>query len=214
MFSCKSFFTSGKVENGQAFEVNRRVVLATRNTGVGHQGLVKITCVMNMLPPMNENSYRDHVKVVRTAAESVALASMSKAATEVKEFYKEKKDGLYNIGVSGDGTWRKRGYSSSYGVVTVISTVTGKALDCEVMSKECGQCKLWRGKEGMVAFENWWEGHQHDCQANFAGLSGSMDAAGIVTIFQRSVEKHGLWYTDFLGDGDSKAHNLLVQEVV
>ena len=110
-FFCKSFFTSGKVENGQAFEVNRREVLATRNIGVGHQGLVKFTFVMNMLPPMNENSYRDHVKAVPTAAESVALESMSKAATEVKEFYKEKKDGLYNIGVSGDGTWRKRGYS-------------------------------------------------------------------------------------------------------
>ena len=116
-----------------------------------------------MLPPMNENSYRDHVKAVQTAAESVALESMSKAATEVKEFYKEKKDGLYNIGVSGDGTWRKRGYSSFYGVVTVISTVTGEALDCEVMSKECGKCKLWRGKEGTIAFENWWEGHQHGC---------------------------------------------------
>ena len=119
-FFCKSFFTSGKVENGQAFEVNRREVLATRNIGVGHQGLVKFTCVMNMLPPMKENSYRDHMKAVQTAAESVALESMSKAATEVKEFYKEKKDGLYNIGVLGDGTWRKRGYSSSYVVVTVI----------------------------------------------------------------------------------------------
>lgn len=43
-------------------------------------GLVKFTCVMNMLPPMNENSYRDHVKALRNAAESVAKASMSKAA--------------------------------------------------------------------------------------------------------------------------------------
>jgi len=95
---------------------------------------------MNMLPPMNENSYCDHVKAVRTAAESVALESMSKAATEVNEFYKEKKDGLYNIGVSGDGTWRKRGCSSSYGVVTVISTVTGKAVDCEVRSVDSANC--------------------------------------------------------------------------
>ena len=41
-FFCKSFFTSGKVENGKAFEVNRREVLATRNIGVGHQGLVNL----------------------------------------------------------------------------------------------------------------------------------------------------------------------------
>ena len=139
-----SFYTSSKIENKQAFEVNRRVVLAMRNIGVGHQGLVKFTCVMNMLPPMNENSYRDHVKALRNAAESVAKSSMSKAAGEVKEFYEPAEDGLYDIAVSGDGTWRKRGFSSSYGVVTALSTITGKALACEVMSKDCKECRLWR----------------------------------------------------------------------
>ena len=103
-----SFYTSSKIKN----KVNRRAVLAMRNIGVGHQGLVKFTCVMNMLPPMNENSYRDHVKALRNTAESVAKASMSKAAGEVKEFYEPAEDGLYDIGVSGDGTWRKRGFSS------------------------------------------------------------------------------------------------------
>ena len=34
-----SFYTSSKIENKQAFEVNRRVVLAMRNIGVGHQRL-------------------------------------------------------------------------------------------------------------------------------------------------------------------------------
>ena len=53
-FKCTSSYTS-KVENGQAFEVNRRVVLASRNIGVSHQGLVKFCAVMNILPPMNEN---------------------------------------------------------------------------------------------------------------------------------------------------------------
>ena len=35
----KLFYTSSKVDNSQAFEVYRRVVLATRNTGVGHKAL-------------------------------------------------------------------------------------------------------------------------------------------------------------------------------
>ena len=39
-----------------------------------------------------------------------------------------------------------------------------------------------------------------------------MDAAGLVTIFQRSVDKHGFHYVEFLGDGDSKDHNGLVRE--
>ena len=149
----KSFYTSDKTNNSKAFEVNRRAVLATRNIGVGHQGLVKFACVMNMLPPMNENAYRDHVQAVHDAAERVAKESMSQAANKVKEFYEPDEEGIYNIAMSGDGTWRKRGFSSSFGVITVLSTVTGKALDCEIMSKECAECKLRRGKEGTEEFQ-------------------------------------------------------------
>jgi len=47
---------------------------------------------------------------------------MSKAADEVKTFYEPKQ---YE---------RRRGFSCCYGVVTAKSTVTGKALDCEIMS--------------------------------------------------------------------------------
>ena len=137
---------------------------------------------MNILPPMNENSYRDHVKALRNAAESVAKSSMSKAAGEFKEFYEPAEDGFYDIAVSGGGTWRKRGFSSSYGVLTALSTITGKALDCEVMSKDCKECKFWRGKEAHDAFQEWWEGHRNKCHTNFEGSSESMDASGLLNI--------------------------------
>ena len=116
----KAFNTSNKVNNGQAFEVNRRVVLALRNIGVGHQGLVKFCGVMNMLSPMNENSFQDHVKAVTRAAQTVSDESKSKAGDEIKQFYEPESDGVYNITVSGDGTWRRRGFSSSFGVVTAL----------------------------------------------------------------------------------------------
>lgn len=209
-----SFYSSSKVDGGQAFEVNRRVVLASRNIGVGHQGLAKFAGVMNMLPPMNENSYRDHFSAVCNAAQTVAMKSMTDAAEEAKQFHEPETDGLFDIGVSGDGTWRRRGYSSAYGVVAALSTVTGKALDVEVMSKECRECMGWRAKEGTVEFREWWEGHQHRCQANHYGSSGSMDATGMLSIFQRSVENYSVRYTEFLGDGDSKAHKLIVEQAV
>ena len=41
-----------------------------------------------------------------------------------------------------------------------------------------------------------------------------MDVSGMVSIFQHSVECHSVCYTKFLGDGDSKAHNLLVEQAV
>ena len=85
--SVNSFYTSVKIDGGQAFEVNRRIILATRNTGIGHQGLSKFAGVMNMLTPMIENSYCEHVTAIRNAAETEAKRSMANAARETKEFY-------------------------------------------------------------------------------------------------------------------------------
>ena len=41
-----------------------------------------------------------------------------------------------------------------------------------------------------------------------------MDATGLLNIFQRSIENYGIQYVEFLGDGDSKARKLLLQEAV
>ena len=49
---------------------------------------------------------------------------------------------------------------------------------------------------------------------NYLGSSESMDASGLLAIFQRSVENYSVRYIEFLGDGDSKGHKLIVQEAV
>ena len=82
------------------------------------------------------------------------------------------------------------------------------------MSKDCREYTVWRNKEGTQEFQGWWEGHQHIYQANHLGSSSSMDASGLLAIFQRSVENYSVRYTEFLGDGDSKAHKLIVDEAV
>lgn len=206
------FYTSKKI--GRAFEVNRRAVLGARNVGIGKTGLDKFAALMNIPAPLNPNAYRDTVTILNTVAREAAEESMETAAEAVKEFYDEEDDEICNIGVSGDGTWRRRGFKSSTGVVSAISVVTGKVLDVEVMSKECRECMNHRKDEGSQEFNEWWEGHQHRCYANFAGSSGRMDPVGCYEIFSRSITKHNLRYKEFLGDGDSKAYNQLVQENV
>ena len=111
-------------------------MLDGRNIGIGHRGLTKFAGTMNMPSPMNENAYRDHVASMNAAAEVVCKESMNKASEETKQFYEVEEDGNFHIGISADGTWRRRGFSSSYGVMAGISLVTGKILDVEVMSKE------------------------------------------------------------------------------
>ena len=209
-----TFHTSPRIEKSQAFDVNRRVVLAGRNIGIGYNGLVKFSAIMNMPFPLQKKSHQAHVQAIRDAAKSAAVKSMSKAVAETKEFYDQSDNGICKIGVSGDGTWRRRGYKSLYGVVSVISIATGKVLDTEVMSKECRQCMKWEGKEKTAEYDAWWNEHCHNCQANFSGSSGAMDSEGTLQIFKRSMEKHSLIYSEFLGDGDSKAYDLLVEHQV
>ena len=207
-----SFCTSSKV--GHSYEVNRRALLAARNIGVGHQGLTKFAAVMNMPQPMSKNAYRNATKTVHKAAKEIVTKSMSEAASQTKEFYDEDEDGHIDIGFSGDGTWRKRGFKSSTGVVSVMSIVTGKVLDVDVMSKECRACLLNTRKEGSQEYKDWWDSHKNVCHINFSGSSGRMDASGCLEMFQRSEEKHSLRYTEFLGDGDSKAHKQLLEKKV
>ena len=44
------------------------------------------------------------------------------------------------------------------------------------------------------------------CNINHSGSAGSMEASGAVEMFLRSIDKHGLIYKIFVGDGDSSSY--------
>jgi hypothetical protein len=48
---------------------------------------------------------------------------------------------------------------------------------------------------------------RHQCKANYQGSAPSMETEGIKRIFGRSEETRKLQYTEYFGDGDSKAYN-------
>jgi len=49
------------------------------------------------------------------------------------------------VAISVDGSWQRKGFTFTLGVVTAISVDKGKVLDCSIMSKSCKECTLeWR----------------------------------------------------------------------
>jgi len=50
--------------------------------------------------------------------------------------------------MSGDGSWKKRGFTSLLGVVTLIGNLTGKVIDLVIKSSICKGCMSWKPKEG------------------------------------------------------------------
>ena len=47
---------------------------------------------------------------------------------------------------------------------------------------------------------------KQNCPINHSGSVGSIEASGVVECFQSSVQNWKLWYTQLIGDGDSKTH--------
>ncbi|EFN64887.1 hypothetical protein EAG_02546, partial [Camponotus floridanus] len=115
------------------------------------------------------------------------------------------------ITVSGDGSWRKRGFSSLFGITSLIGCHTGKILDVQVKSKYCKQCEYWKNKSETSEYEQWYATHADDCQANHQGSAGKMEVDTMVEMFARSDRLYGVKYANYIGDGDSKTFKGIVE---
>ena len=76
-----------------------------------------------------------------------------------------------DVGVSCDGSWHRRGFSSLVGTTAVISLETGQVLDYEILNKVCYECQHWK----KVADSNakkaaWAEKHTQVCLINYSRL--------------------------------------------
>ncbi len=116
---------------------------------------------------------------------------MISAAEDMKVIEGLQDDGLCHTSISVDGTWQRRGFSSLNGAVAAISMGTGKVLDVASMSRHCQGCVNINALENSISIDKFIElKAEHDCSITHIG----------------SVEKHGVVYSGYLGDGDSKGY--------
>lgn len=158
---------------------------------------------MELPNPVVHSVYDSIIKLFSSAAKVVSDKSLSRAANEEKRILAENKE-ENGITVSGDGSWRKRGFTSLYGIVSLIGWHTGKIVDFIVKSKYCKACEYWSKKQNTEEYAEWEEQHASECQANHEGSAGKMEVDAAIELFQRSETLHGVKYTSYIGDGDSK----------
>ena len=100
----------------------------------------------------------------------------------------------------------KRGFVSLNGCVAVLCIDNGKVFNVEPMSRHCQQCQLQsKLDKNSKVYQDFKEKHI-GCKASYRGSAPAMEPEGAVRMFSRSIEKHGLYYTKFYGDGDSKSY--------
>lgn len=97
---------------------------------------------------MHTNEYACHR--LQQQATATQIAKHVKVVAKDGMFNTAKKSGMpsmlgeddvLNCGVSCDGTWQKRAYSSQNGCVIIMTIDTGEALDVEPLTKVCKQCQ-------------------------------------------------------------------------
>ena len=192
------FSTSTK--QSKKFDINYKAVYAMRRCGKGYQGLRRFLALINHPPPMTEKNYRKISHSFTEATRAVALKSMNDAAEAIRQ----NGDNVVDIGVSVDGTWQRRGFSSKNGAVAAISIDTGKVLDVACFSRYCQGCvnmEMYKTSE-PDRYELWRDTHK--CSINHAGSAPAMEKEGVKQIFSRSISDRKLRYTEYYGDGDSK----------
>ena len=134
---------------------------------------------------MTHNNYDKLSKKIKYATKHAAEESMKSEADELK-------DGavVADIGVSVDGSWQKREFSSLNVVVTALSVSSGNILDTEIVPRHCKSCDLMEtlNTRDPKEYEVWYAAH--NCALNYQVSAPSMESVGATNIFERSVEKY------------------------
>ena len=203
----KSEFYTSKSNFRQSFYLNKRIVYTMRSMGQGYNGIKKFTALMDMSYPITKNNYDKIANNITTVVKSVAEMTIRDACNEIKhKINPDDCSKTADTAVSIDGTWQKRGYSSFNGVVTAISMDSGKIFDSVPLTRYCKSCKLAENfrVSNPDRYDRWRV--EHNCRQNHSGSAGSMEVECAKTIFGRSIEKNGLHYAEYFGDGDSKGY--------
>ena len=170
---------------------------------MGHAGLTKL-CRFLYMVPMSQATYTKHTLAVTYANKCVVTRVLDAAAVTVRRVYREidsslQEDAIIDLVVSFDGSWMTHGL----------------CIDLAVLSSYCQRCSYARRRFGKHSpeFEEWFGNHRSECNRNFDGSAGGMEAAAAEQLWERSVERHGFRYTMIVSNVDAKAFKHLCDDV-
>lgn len=182
-----------------------------RLLGVGREGINLFCGLMDISQGLSKYMYYAAIENIYCEAKAVYDILTKKAVDEEKIQNAEHGNLMTDISVSGDGTWKKRGFSSLFGI-TLIGKYTSKVIDLMVKSSYCHACKLWESKSGTEDYNIWIENHAGTCTANHNGSAGKMEVDSIKEMFRRSWEIYQVRYAQYIGDGDTKTFKALLDD--
>jgi len=186
------------IRNG--FDINKRIVLAMRLLGIARAGINIFCGIMDLGQGLSQKSYDSIVQHIYASSKKFFEICCKKAIQEEIQLNETEERPILNLTVSGDGSWKKRGFSSLFGVTTLIAYHTGKVIDLIIKNSYCQTCAYFKNNSKDLEYEM----HKENCPINHQGSSGKMEVDAMLEMFQRSEELYGVKYSNFIGDGDAK----------
>ena len=194
-----------------AYEVNRRFIFAMRIVGIGLNGAEKFCGLMDLPRPIFQSFYDRVVSNICCAARFVCDASLIKSGQEEKLATAKETGECAGLTISGDGSWKKRGFNSLYGVSSLIGYYTNRVVDIIVKSSYCKACSVWETRKETGEYQDWLKTHNPTCVANREGSAGKMEVDGIQEMFERSEDFHDVQYINYIGDGNTRTYKAIVE---
>ena len=196
-------------------QVNSRALLAVHSTSISWRDFL-LVCALMDLPVPGRNLDERELENFQSCTKQVSQNSMDLAAAQVRSRENSVASnipGAYKCDVSFDATWHRRGHYSNQGFGAAIDIVSNKVLDYMLYQRICRKCLFWPNERRISQpddYATFFSEHQATCTANFSGSSQSMEGSAAVEIWKRSVERHNLVYSTYVGDGDSSSFKNLL----
>lgn len=114
------------------YELNRRFIFVMRILGLGLAGCKKFCGLMDLSSSfVNQSTYDLYIDKIHECIGTIAQTLFSSAAKQENKLtsFENDVEDTTDVSVSGDGTWKKRGFASLYGVSSLIGYYSGKVLD-------------------------------------------------------------------------------------
>ena len=202
-----------------------------RSIGKGHAAANMLNGHLGLPPPIRSGPWARHTEHIQAKVADIRESQLEEAAMELKRLKILNgevdgipsgtepsptlvKDTIVDVAVTFDGSWKNRGLKSHHCFVSAISVDTGRVIDYTYVTNQCKICNdnADLDKSGLDYLEFMVE-HGPDCRKNHEGSSQSMEAAGVLQLYERSIEKFNLRYSTLIGDGDSSAYSRVCKEM-
>lgn len=157
------YIHSSPLIDNKSYEINRRLILVMKLLGVALEGLNLFCGLMDLSQGFSTSLYYAALENIYIGSKAVFDMLKKKAVNEEKIKNAENGNSMTEITVSGDGTWKKRGFNLLFGIATVIGKYTNKVIDLVVKSSYCHMCEIWKSKSGTEEYNIWKEEHKSLC---------------------------------------------------